>query len=82
MTRQKRLQGMEIDKNIFACMNNFVHNMIACEQALLGLQGGTIKYYIAVKVTISPKSQKFNWFFLVAHLWKVQEILIKQFFLS
>ena len=40
MTRQKRLQGMEIDKNIFACMNNFVHNMIACEQALLGVTRG------------------------------------------
>ena len=56
MTRQKRLQGMEIDKNIFACMNNFVSN-ISCEQALLGVTRGY--NYIAVKVTISPKSQKF-----------------------
>ena len=79
MTRQKRLQGVEMDKNIFACMNNFVHNMIACEQALLGVTRGYT--YIALKVSISPKSQKFG-FFLVAHLWKVQEILIKQFFLS
>ena len=60
MTRQKRLQGMEIDKNIFACMNNFVHNMIACEQALLGVTRGY--NYIALKVSISPKSQKFGFF--------------------
>ena len=32
-----------------------------------GLQGGTI-YYIAVKVTISPKSQKFGVFEL--HTWE------------
>ena len=60
MTRQKRLQGMEMDKNIFACINNFAHNMMACEQALLGVTRGY--NYIAVKVTSSPKSQKFGFF--------------------
>ena len=60
MTRQKQLQGMEMDKNIFACMNNFVHNMIACEQALLGVTRGY--NYIAVKVTISPKVKSLFFF--------------------
>ena len=81
MTRQKRLQGMEIDKNIFACMNNFVHNMIACEQALLGVTRGYNKILYCRKSDHQSKKSKV-WFFLVAHLWKVQEMLIKQFFLS
>ena len=81
MTRQKRLQGVEMDKNIFACMNNFVHNMIACEQALLGVTRGYNNILYCRKSDHQSKKSKV-WFFLVAHLWKVQEILIKQFFLS
>ena len=61
MTRQKRLQGMEMDKNIFACMNNFVHNMMACEQALLGVTRGYNLLYCRKSDHQSKKSKV--WFF-------------------
>ena len=53
---------MEIDKNIFACMNNFVHNMIACEQALLGVTRGYNKILYCRKSDHQSKKSKV-WFF-------------------
>lgn len=70
MTRQKQLRARdqtELDKNIFTCMNNFVHNMIACEQAILGVTQG----YDCLKSDHQSKNSS------CTCDWKIQEILLK-----